>query len=133
MNAIVCVDNRQGMLFNHRRQSRDQALKDFLLNLAGEKGLHMNHFSEKLFEGSPNIHIAEDFLDCAREDDFCFVEDHLLKPYENKIHSLIVCRWNRDYPGDFFLDLDYSGRKLVFAEEFPGTSHEKITVEVYVK
>ena len=48
MIIAVCVDDRMGMLFNHRRQSRDKFVIDDLMNIA-EK-VKINGFSEELFE-----------------------------------------------------------------------------------
>ena len=133
MHVIVCVDDHMGMLFNHRRQSQDRILKEYLLKLTGRSRLFMNAQSGKLFENAENVQISEDFLAEAGKDDFCFTEDQPLLPWEDQIDALILCRWNRSYPGDFFLDLDVSLWHLQYAEEFPGSSHEKITVEVYQK
>lgn len=33
MNVIVCVDDNNGMLFNKRRQSRDKAVIDKIINI----------------------------------------------------------------------------------------------------
>ena len=133
MHGIVCVDDRMGMLFNHRRQSQDRILREYLLQLVGENRLLMNEYSGKQFNPAENICISPNFLEEAREEDFCFIEDQPLLPYTEQLDSLILCRWNRNYPGDFFLDLDLSGWKLTSSEEFPGSSHDKITVEVYEK
>ena len=131
MKVIVCVDDEMGMLFNHRRQSRDQVLNQYLLQLCGDSPLLMNAYSAPLFADAPNVKIREDFLEAAGEEDFCFVENQLLRPYEEKINTLVVCHWNRRYPGDSRLDLDLSAWTLHDAREFSGSSHEKITVEVY--
>ena len=133
MNVIVCVDDRMGMLFNHRRQSRDQVLNDYLLSLRNHAVLRMNSYSAPLFAGAPNVMIQEDFLNQAQQEDFCFVENTDLTPYEDRIRALIICRWNRSYPGDTCLTLDLKSYKLQYTDEFPGSSHEKITVEVYSK
>ncbi len=133
MRVIVCVDNRMGMQFNGRRQSRDQVLNDYLLNLRGTHPMHMNSPSQKLFQGQPNIQVSDNFLSQAGPEDYCFVEDLPLKPWEQDIEQLILCKWNRDYPGDRYLDLELSQWKQISCEEFPGSSHEKITVEVYTK
>ena len=43
-------------------------------------------------------------------------------------------KWNRDYPADFYFDIDYANDyKLETTLDFVGTSHEKITKEVYVR
>ena len=37
MKIIVCVDNQNGMMFNHRRQSQDRVLRKRILELTGGK------------------------------------------------------------------------------------------------
>lgn len=133
MYVIVCTDDNLGMLFNRRRQSQDRVLRDYFLTLTAGRRLFMNGYSAKQFEDLSKILVSEDFLRDAQKDDFCLVEDQELSPYEEKIDALILCRWNREYPADFYLDLEYSSWKLEYSEEFPGSSHEKITVEVYKK
>ena len=39
MNIIVCLDDKNGMMFNKRRQSQDRVLRQRMLELAGEKKL----------------------------------------------------------------------------------------------
>ena len=52
MKVIVCLDERRGMMFNNRRQSRDSVLiEDVVKDLCGEK-LFISPYSEKLFENS---------------------------------------------------------------------------------
>ena len=133
MHGIVCVDDRMGMLFNHRRQSQDRILREYLLNLTNGKKLLMNSYSAGQFRETPGIHVSETFLQDASGDDFCFVEDQHLVPWLAELNSLILCRWNREYPGDFFLDLDLKDWNLQHSEEISGSSHDKITIEVYVK
>ena len=64
--------------------------------------------------------------------DVCFVEDAPLAPHRARITCLYVFRWNRDYPADRRLDLDLSGWERTEQEEFPGSSHDKITLERYL-
>lgn len=75
---------------------------------------------------------AADFLDRAGAGDVCFVEDAPLAPHRARITCLYVFRWNRDYPADRRLDLDLSGWERTEQEEFPGSSHDKITLERYL-
>ncbi len=49
MKIIVCVDNQNGMMFNHRRQSQDRVLRKRILELTGGKKLWMNAYSQKQF------------------------------------------------------------------------------------
>ncbi len=132
MQVIVCLDDRNGMLFNHRRQSRDREVLKEILKDAEGKRLWIRPFSQKLFQGAEHrVQVSDSLLDAAGLGETCFVEDLSLAGWEDSIESLTVYRWNRHYPGDFFLDLDLSGWHLVSQREFPGNSHEKITKEVY--
>ena len=131
MNIIVCVDDKGGLSFNRRRQSRDRVLNEKLLALSAGSKLWMAPSSEKLFAGAPQVCVAKDFLEQAGAEDFCFVEQAVLAPYLDKIDHLYLVRWNRVYPADSWLDLDLTAWQLASTEEFPGSSHEKITLEVY--
>jgi len=131
MTIIVCVDNRMGMMFNHRRQSRDRVLAERLLSLCEGHTLRLHPYSSPLFPEGANIAVSEDFLSEAGEDDICFVEDPGLLPGEGRIRRIVLCRWNRDYPADGFFPLSLINAVPVRTEEFPGSSHERITLEEY--
>ena len=133
MTVIVCLDNANGMMFNNRRQSRDANVIKDICETATGKRLLVGPYSAPLF-GANDVIVSESFLDEARADDYCFVENVPMAKYLNKIDSIIVYKWNRDYPSDFFFDIDYTGVfRLESEAEFVGTSHDKITKEVYVK
>ena len=135
MNIILCLDKRNGMLFNRRRQSQDRVLRQRVLDLTAGSVLRMNTYSVKQFEPEsiPHALISEDFLSEAQPGDWCFVENTALSPHEEAIESLTVFRWDRVYPADTRLDIALEGWKLTEAVEFSGYSHEKITMEVYRK
>ena len=52
MILIVCVDDHNGMMFNHRRQSQDRVLRADILELTDGKKLWMNAYSRKQFAES---------------------------------------------------------------------------------
>lgn len=131
MQVIITVENRNGMLFNHRRVSRDQKVSERILAYCKEKRLWMNAYSAKLFENNPQIRVSETFLE--QKDAICFVEDQDVTPYLPEIDTIILFHWNRDYPADFFFTVDLSEWNRIHQEEFAGKSHEKITMEVYKK
>ena len=131
MQVIITVENRNGMLFNHRRVSRDQKVSERILAYCKEKKLWMNAYSAKLFENNPQIRVSETFLE--QKDAICFVEDQDVTPYLPEIDMIILFHWNRDYPADFFFTVDLSEWNRIHQEEFAGKSHEKITMEVYKK
>ena len=135
MNIILCIDNANGMLFHHRRQSQDKVLREQILQSAASHKLWMNSYSKKQFiEGSQEcIIVDEKFLLKAGSDDYCFVEDVDISPYIQNIKKVILFKWNRCYPADTFFPLDLSKWTLQGIEDFVGHSHEKITKEIYVK
>ena len=122
------------MLFNHRRLSHDRRVCEKILDYSNEKELWMNAYSRKLFTDLTdinNIQVDEEFLDKSQS--ICFVENQDITPYLPKIDTLVLFQWNRDYPADFFFTVDLSQWNLISTEDFEGTSHEKITMEVYNK
>lgn len=133
MIVIVAVDERNGMMFNKRRQSQDKALRERILEIAKGKALWMNRYTAKQFEDQGGIIVDDEFLDRAGTGEFCFVENTPVAPYLDRIEKIIRFCWNRKYPGDMIFDVDLTdGWELEETKEFEGNSHEKITEEVYV-
>ncbi|MDF2804283.1 MAG: hypothetical protein K0S61_4188 [Anaerocolumna sp.] len=136
MIVILCLDDNNGMMFNHRRQSRDQAVVlDIALMSKGSR-LSMKEYSFKMFADLEleNVFISSEVMQQAEESDYCFVEDMGVLAYLEKIEQLIIYKWNRKYPADFYLDITLEkGWELSEIKEFVGTSHEKITKEIYIK
>ena len=134
MKVIVCLDERLGMMFNNRRQSRDSVLiSDVVADLDGEK-LYISPYSEKLFDGMDvKLKIKDEPLRAAKRDSVCFIENCSLAEYKKEIDKVVIYRWNRHDPCDFYFDLNMEGYTLVATTEFAGSSHEKITKEVYIK
>lgn len=134
MIVILCLDDKNGLMFNNRRQSKDKLVIQDILKLIGEKKLFISSYSESLFQGlKSNLIVDNNFLSNADKEDFCFVEDNNLKDFSEKIEKIIVYRWNRMYPSDLKLEIPIQSWNLVDSFEFAGNSHDKITREVYVK
>ena len=134
MYLIYCVDEKGGLSFGGRRQSRDRTVRGDMLEMTAGKTLWMDETSRRQFtepEGE-RIRVDEDFLSRAGAGEFCFVEDRSVKNYVNSIERVILYRWDRAYPADLFWDLSLEGWTLERREEFPGYSHKIITKEVYV-
>ena len=132
MNVIVCVEDKMGMLFNKRRVSQDSVLRERLRALIGEKTLFVSAYTEKQFREKTGLAVCEDF-DALPAGEFCFVEDPAMLPKEENTERLYLYRWNRRYPADRFFGADLSKWNLEKKEDFQGSSHEKITEEVYSK
>lgn len=139
MVLMAAVDDSGGMMFNKRRQSQDRALRERILALSARSRLWVSPYTAKQFAqdstDTGNFAVDSGFLDKAGPGEYCFVEDTSAAPYESRAEQIILFKWNRRYPADLFFDIDLSagGWKLSSAEDFPGSSHEKITMEVYVR
>lgn len=137
MILIVCLDDKNGMMFNKRRQSRDAAVTADIVTEVGDGILWMNEYSSKLFinveMNNCEIRIDEDFLDSASQGEYCFLEGKGASDVNDRIEKLIIYKWNRLYPSDVSFDIPLDGWKQEKICEFAGNSHEKITKEVYVK
>lgn len=133
MIVIVCLDDNRGMMFNHRRQSRDEAVTERIQEICTGKKLWMNSYSDKWYGGLEGVDVVveDDFLSLAGRGEFCLAESEHLLPFDEKMEQIIVYWWNRVYPADVYLDLDLSRWERKERNEFLGTSHEKITEEIY--
>ncbi len=131
MNIIVCIDKNGGMMFGGRRQSRDEQVILKILDITSHANLLMSEYSFSMFKKQPNIVVNNNFISMAQSTDFCFIED---KDIPNQdIEDIIIFHWNRDYPADKYFDFDFkqNGYKRIEKEDFKGTSHDKITLEIY--
>ena len=136
MYLIVCLDDKNGMLLGGRRQSRDRVVCEKIAKKATSGKLWMNTYSAKLFSQIPaEICIDDAFLEKAGENDFCFVENTDFLPYAEKIKKIVLFKWNRHYPADKFFSLDLNDGlwHLQNSVDFPGFSHERITMEEYMR
>lgn len=134
MKICVCLDDSQGIAFNRRRQSRDSAVTERISEDARGSILRISPYSGPLFN-IENIYEGDDYLENAEPGDWCFCERQDPSPYTDRAEAFVIYRWNRAYPGDVFFsaDLAEAGFHLEETEEFTGSSHEKITREVYTR
>lgn len=130
MTIYVCLDDRNGMLFNKRRQSRDaKVLEDIQASLPDV--LTIDPFSEKLIQeaGIPYV-LAPEVLP---EDAHVFLEARTPSELLPDADCLVIYRWNRHYPADVRFDADLTCFTLQSTSEFAGKSHDTITKEVYTR
>lgn len=133
MKLIVCLDERKGMMFNNRRQSRDRVLIDNMIKMIGDDKLYIAPYSESLFENKEiKLKVKKNPLKAADEN-WCFIENLPVAEYKDEIETVVIYHWNRHYPGDFFFDLELDSYSLESSEELVGSSHEKITKEIWNK
>lgn len=131
MKIAVCIEKSGGMLFNNRRLSKDSIQQEKLLELVGNGKVCLNEYTAKQFESTEQLQISENFLSIATEEDICFIEN--VEIPMGKVSQIYLFQWNRDYPADVYFDFDLKslGFKKDSTEDFVGTSHKKITLEIY--
>ena len=59
---IAIVDNSMGMLFNHRRQSRDRVVTEKILSMTKGKTLWMSAYSRRIFPEDAPVCVAEELV-----------------------------------------------------------------------
>ena len=126
MKLIVCLDDNNGMMFNKRRQSRDRVLIENVLEFCKGEKLYTNEYSAKLFPEN-TVEMFENIEQIGNS--FCFAEDFNVN--EEYVGEIIVYKWNRLYPADTYFNIDLKNWNLIESVDFEGSSHEKITREIY--
>lgn len=76
MRVMVFLDDKNGMLFNKRRQSRDQAVFEEIQMLCQGKVLWMNEYSFSAYGKMEGVEIRcrKDFLQKAGMGEYALVE-----------------------------------------------------------
>ena len=128
MKLIVCLDDNRGMLFNSRRQSRDRVLIKNVLELCEGEKLYTNDYSLTLFPEN-SVEIFESTSEIGNG--YCFAENFTVN--EDALEEIIVYKWNRVYPADVHFNISLENWNLTETVDFEGSSHEKITREIYVR
>ena len=133
IKVAITVDDKYGLMFNHRRQSRDKLLIDDLCKKYNGT-IYISEYSAPLFvEHTDRICVLDNPLADCPDGALAFVEGMHLGQYMDEIGELIVYHWNRLYPSDMRLDIDVRtcGLKMNAKYEFKGNSHDKITKGIY--
>lgn len=152
MYLIICIDDKGGMMFNRRRQTKDRTVTEDIAILCQNGRLYLSPYSALLWEGenltedvvddgeekeqekadgAPEYIVTENPLERAGASDYCFVETGIPVEYIKEIERLICYRWNRKYPADVFCGIDFDGWELDSQKEWKGYSHDKITRDIY--
>ena len=139
MIVYIAVDDTNGMMFNHRRQSQDRIMRQNMLKDCADSTLWIGEYSRRIFSDengnliADNIVVDDDFLSKAGENDHCFSETTDITPWMDKIDTLVLYKWNKRYPADTYFDtslLDTNWKKFSL-NHFKGSSHDKIFKEVW--
>ena len=135
MVLIFTLDDDNGTQLAGKRQSRDRVVGDKIIALAGES-LHILHSSTSFFKNNDMTNVScticSDMWSIPKDAVF-FVEEVVPTEIMEAAEKIYVFRWNRRYPSMVKDRVNLDGYTKSIIEEFPGYSHEKITLEVYEK
>ena len=131
MTLVLCLDDKGGMTFFSKRQSKDRILRKELLDQVGDGRLVISPYTKGQFEENFSFTVSDSPHEEGKEGDFLFVENTPLP--KDGVNRVILYRWNRTYPADrYFSEKEYlSSFCRVAKRDFKGSSHEKITEEVW--
>lgn len=143
MKLILCLDEGYGMMFNHRRQSKDSAVYEDISRMVQKDAIALSPYTYKYFgNGLPGTKIREKPEQEAEIGEYCFLEDCVevedrcyAQSLLDRAEQVVIYHWNRRYPTDQRFPMDLLTEQLILVSriEFPGSSHEKITKEIYQK
>ena len=128
MTLFVCVDERGGMAWCGRRQSRDRAVYEDIVKLTVGIPLLTDVRSASLFDAESSVIVSDE----SPEGNYArFIEFESPAKYAGSVRRLVVYCWNRHYPSDLQFDLSLDHFRLIEEYDFSGTSHECITRRIY--
>ena len=133
MTLIVCFDAGRGVTFFGKRQSADSEVKRRIVKIASGEPVCMTKYSASLFRDTgANVALFED-LGEAPDDAVVFTESADLSRFGGKTDRLVIYRWNRKYPRDCVADFYPfdEGMRLVSMTDFAGSSHGRVTEEIW--
>ena len=134
LTIAICTDDKWGMTFFGKRQSRDRVLIKELCD-STEGKVCISEYSLPLFaDHKDKVKVGDDPVLIHEDGDVCFIEKPALLPDIESIDKLIVYGWCKVYPADGRLGFIPSEHFTVSeCSEFSGSSHDVITKTVYVK
>lgn len=135
MILIFTLDDQNGTNLAGKRQSRDRVVGEKIIELANGH-LHILEKTASFFKNNDMSNIpCTIFSDLWQlpDDAVFFTESVVPKELMERAEKIYVFRWNRQYPSMVQDRVMLETFNKTIVEEFPGYSHEKITLEVYNK
>ena len=138
MVVIQCVDNRNGILFNRRRQSQDRLLRARILSKLEGRRLWMNGYSFRQFQKDTStgqvITVDAQFLSKAQAGEVCFVEGLPLRPLAgaHRTTPFYLPPLEPGYSGGHLPGSGFGRPSWSLVSQISGSSHPTITEEVYL-
>ena len=131
---IFTLDDRNATRFHNKRQSRDAVVAKHIADTYKSVPIYIQKKSISFFddlEDQPDFIIFDSITEVPK-DAVVFMEEPVhsidLFLWTENIH---VFRWNRIYPSLITDRIDLTNFHKSVIQEFAGSSHEKITEEIY--
>lgn len=144
MKLIICVDSYYGYSFNNRRQATDKGVREHILNELKTHNItmHINPYTERSFkrtgisfEDNPFLLVEKDDSfpeSLAQTDEWVFIENADITNYYRFIDEMMVYKWEKTYPTDKKLNLQFVESFVPTRREvFDGSTHEDVTFVHY--
>ena len=128
MTIIICLDDNNGYQFGGKRQSADREVRNRILKLAPV--IRCDEYTASQFDEADRgrLYVGDDYLKTINGT--CFVEKADVSCL--KYDRVVVFRWNRSYPTTKKFVVP-EGFRSVSKEDFTGYSHDRITMDVFVR
>lgn len=135
MILIFTLDDHNGANLAGKRQSKDRVVANKIVELANNH-LYILEKTASFFKNNDMSNVTcTIFSDLWRlpNDAVFFSEEVVPQELMEQAEKIYVFRWNRQYPSltKDRVNLDAFHKTVI--DEFPGHSHEKITLEEYTK
>jgi hypothetical protein len=128
MTIILCLDDKNGISFNNRRQSRDKILIE---NVIKHDNIYIRDYYTNLFS-KYEVNVIDN-ISALPADAVYFHEITDPADMIDQFDTIIIYRWNRHYPSNVQFDFKMDLYKKIFEEDFIGSSHDKITKEIWIR
>lgn len=130
MVLIACVDDNNGLLFNNRRLSSDiNVVKD--ISLKYDKIICSDYSYDLLKREKFSIlNNNDDLVKKTNVEGIYFIEDVIPENLE-LFNKIILYCWNRNYPSDLKLNINFDLFELQETINIDGNSHDIITKTIY--
>lgn len=133
MTLVLTVDERGGIAFGNKRQSRDKALTKDIFNLKKGARILAREYSRLIFDEARPIPyepiFTSDPVKEAKSGDVVLLELEASRDTIEEAEEIFIYSWNRHYPSTAKLDMELIKEKFLLAEQvdFEGNSHENLT------
>lgn len=136
MILIACVDQKNGMAFSGRRQTKDREVRRRILEEAYPGKIIMSPACAAQFQedGQNRILCRTNPMGSAPEGSRCMIETEQASLYADRVEQIILYRWNTVYPADVYFDLPLETEwDIISRFVFDGFSHPDIVQETFVR